>query len=121
MNNLVGKATGHHTTSGASFACGVATYRPNTHGKRLSPAELKAEQVPTIKSIQRASEVIKNILGETFWKNFYSTDRTLGKNANDTVCVGAVTGQIGKRSGVVGRIREINGTNTAELHVDHFH
>ena len=83
MNNLVGKTTGHHTSAGASFACGarkhfgqnseggtVTTYKPNARGKRLSPAALKAEQVPTIESIKRASEVIKNILGGTFWKNF---------------------------------------------------
>ena len=82
MNNLVGKTTGHHTTDGASFACGarkhfgtnseggtVTTYKPNTHGERLSPADLKAEQVPTVESIQKASEVIKNILGDKFWKN----------------------------------------------------
>ena len=59
MNNLVGKTTGHHTTDGASFACGarkhfgtnseggtVTTYKPNTHGKRLSPKLSRILKMP---------------------------------------------------------------------------
>ena len=82
MNNLVQTTTQHHTLSGSSYACGarrhfgsnngctVTLYATNPRSKKMKKEVVKDCQMPTVESIERASEILKNILGPRFWQAF---------------------------------------------------